>query len=272
MKLNQYICKTCGTEFTESANPPDSCPVCKDERQFVGYNGQEWTTMESLQQEYSITMKEIGSGVHALQVEPSFAIGQRALLVQTDTGNMLWDCIPLINNEIISRMHELGGIDMIAVSHPHFYSAIVRWSRAFDNIPVYLHQADKNWVMRPDNVITFWNGRAYDLTDELILVNPGGHFDGGTILYRKKNGKRPGAIFTGDIIHVVADRQWVSFMYSFPNLIPLPSKKVQDIADIVCKFQFDEIYGAWDGKEIHTNGNAVVRTSADRYSNAIREQ
>jgi hypothetical protein len=30
-----------------------------------------------------------------------------------------------------------------------------------------------------------------------------------------------GALFSGDIIQVVPDRRWVSFMYSYPNLIPL---------------------------------------------------
>ena len=36
-----------------------------------------------------------------------------------------------------------------------------------------------------------------------------------------------GALLSGDIVQVVPDRRYVSFMYSYPNLIPLPAAAVE---------------------------------------------
>jgi hypothetical protein len=80
-----------------------------------------------------------------------------------------------------------------------------------------------------------------------------------------------GAILSGDIIQVVQDRRWVSFMYSYPNLIPLPASKVHGIVDSVEPFRFDRIYGAWWGKTVFTDAKAAVKRSAERYVRAIRE-
>ncbi len=49
--MEKWICKTCGTQFPQSEKPPDACPICLDERQYVGYNGQEWTTLAKIQKD-----------------------------------------------------------------------------------------------------------------------------------------------------------------------------------------------------------------------------
>src|SRR3546814_11319881 len=43
-----FVCSTCGTQFGESAGEPERCPVCEDERQYVGRGGPQWTTLEAL--------------------------------------------------------------------------------------------------------------------------------------------------------------------------------------------------------------------------------
>ena len=55
------------------------------------------------------------------------------------------------------------------------------------------------------------------------------------------------ALLSGDIVQVIPDRRYVSFMYSYPNLIPLPPSKVQHIGDALAPYPFDTIYGAWFG-------------------------
>ena len=89
-----------------------------------------------------------------------FAIGQRALLVQSRAGNVLWDCVSLIDQATIDLLNGLGGVAAIAISHPHYYTTMVECSRAFANAPVYLHIADREWVQRTDPVIEFWDGPA----------------------------------------------------------------------------------------------------------------
>src|SRR5207237_10092701 len=109
----------------------------EDDRQYVGWNGQRWTTIEKLRE--GGRKNEIGDvepGLHALGTKPGFAIGQRALLVRTPAGNLLRDCTPLLGAETIEAVGALGGIAAIAISHPHFYSTCVEWTRTFNDAPI----------------------------------------------------------------------------------------------------------------------------------------
>ena len=70
-------------------------------------------------------------------------------------------------------------------------------------------------------------------------------------------------------MQVVQDRRWVSFMYSYPNLIPLPASEIQRIVAALEPFEFDRIYGAWWGRVVAEEGKGVVKRSAERYLRAI---
>lgn len=182
----------------------------------------------------------------------------------------MWDCISLLDEETIARVDELGGISAIAVSHPHFYSSAVEWAEAF-GAQVYLHHADRQWVMRPHSALRFWEGERLELHSQITLIRGGGHFEGSTMCYWPGGAAGKGALFTGDTIHVVADRRWVSFMASYPNLIPLPATKVAAIQRAVEPYTFDRIYGAWWDRTVATNAKAIVRHSAERYIKAIQD-
>jgi hypothetical protein len=267
--MSNYICVTCGTQFADSQSPPAHCPICEDERQYIGWNGQQWTTLAQLQQEHHNLIKEHEAGLTGIGSEPKFAIGQRGLLVQSANGNLLWDCITLIDDETIAAVQALGGIAAIAISHPHYYSCMVEWSQAFGGVPIYLHVGDREWVMRPDPAIVFWEGATRPLWDGLTLVHCGGHFEGGTVCHWPQGAEGRGALLTGDILQVVQDRRYVSFMRSYPNLIPLPATAIHQIVQAVEPFAFDRIYGAWWDTLITTHAKAAVHQSAERYIRAI---
>lgn len=269
--MTHFICTTCGTQFAATDNYPDHCPICQDERQYVGWQGQQWTTLEALQQNYHNVIKSIEPNLFGIGTHPSFAIGQRALLVQTPAGNILWDCISLIDPMTITTIKALGGIQAIAISHPHYYSSMVAWSHAFD-APIYLHADDRSWVMRPDPAIVFWNGETKSLGKGVVLIRCGGHFAGGTVLHWAAGAAGQGALLSGDILKVVADRRYVSFMYSYPNLIPLAASKVRQIVAAVDPFPFERIYGAWWENIVQADAKAAVTRSAERYIAAISEQ
>ena len=146
---------------------------------------------------------------------------------------------------------------------------MVEWSQAFGGIPIYLHADDHKWVMRPDKAIIFWRGETNCLGGGLTLIRCGGHFDGGTVFHWAGGAEGRGALLTGDIIQVVADRKHVSFMYSYPNYIPLPASAVEKIVQAVEPFQYDRIYGAFWEMVIDRGGKAVVKESAERYLKAI---
>ena len=263
------ICTTCGTQFAATAAPPAHCPICEDERQYIGWQGQQWTTLDALRQDHHNLVKSEEPGLIGIGAQPSFAIGQRALLVQTPAGNVLWDCISLIDDETIAAVQALGGVTAIAISHPHYYSSLVEWSRAFD-APVYLHAADRQWVMRPDPAIRFWEGETLALPGGLTLICCGGHFAGGTVLHWPAGAEGKGVLLSGDILQVVSDRRYVSFMYSYPNLIPLPASQVRQIVARVEPYGFDRIYGAWWDRVVAADAKAAVIRSAERYIAAIQ--
>ena len=87
-----------------------------DERQYVGWEGQVWTNLEELRQKHQADIREEEPGLSGIGMKPSFAIGQRALLVETPAGNVLWECIPLLDEEMVRFVRERGGVAAIAVS------------------------------------------------------------------------------------------------------------------------------------------------------------
>ncbi len=268
--MTNYICKTCGTQFAATEQKPEHCPICEDPRQYIGWNGQQWTTLDELKRDHHNVCKTHEPGLTGIGTHPDFAIAQRALLVQSPHGNVLWDCISLIDEPTRAVVQSLGGISAIAISHPHYYSSMVEWSRAF-NAPVYLHADDREWVMCPDSCIEFWDGETKKLNPDMKLIRCGGHFKGGTVLHWAGGAGGRGALLSGDILTVVSDRRYVSFMYSYPNLIPLPASRVKKIAAAVEPYPFERIYGAWCERVVQEDGKAAVQRSAERYIAALQD-
>jgi len=250
-----WICQTCGIQHAESAEPPARCVICEDSRQYVGWDGQRWTTLEELRASLSADVRD-DHGLLGIGCSPSFAIGQRALVVD----GVLWDCVPLLDG----MAEAAGDLRTIAISHPHYYTTFVDWSHAFDGIPVYVHADDRKWVVRPDSCVEYWEGEELDLGGGLTLLRLGGHFAGGQVLHAGDK------LLVGDIVQVVMDRCWVSFMYSYPNLIPLPAATVRRMVEKLEPYEFDRVYGAWWGRVIAEDGKERVRASAERYVDALR--
>jgi glyoxylase-like metal-dependent hydrolase (beta-lactamase superfamily II) len=265
-----WTCEQCGAQFPKSAAPPASCLICKDERQYVNWKGQQWFSREALTERHRIVWRD-DLGIVGIGLEPGFAIGQRALIVPERDGCVMWDCIPLATREAVDHVRSLGGLKAIAVSHPHYYGAVADWSEAFGGIPVYLHGDDRQWVTRPHPAIVPWTGDRRQLSDGITLVRTGGHFAGGTILHWRAGADGQGALLTGDVAMVAMDRRSLSFMYSFPNYIPLNAASVQRVARAVAPLAFDRIYGAWWGRNIEAGARVAFDASVRRYLAAISD-
>jgi hypothetical protein len=259
-----FICTACGTQYPESGMPPAQCVICEEERQYVPPGGQSWTTLERLRIGHRNSFHQYEVGIFGIGTEPHFAIGQRALLVQTPNGNVLWDCIAFLDDATVAIVKSLGGIKAISISHPHFYTTNAEWSRAFD-APVYLHAADKKWVQTPHPGIKHWDGETLELMPDVTLVRCGGHFPGGTVLHYGKGAGGKGVVCAGDILTVVTDRKWLSFMRSYPNLIPLSAREVEAIGKAMAPFSFEAIYGHYFDRVIARDGKAVLEKSVARY-------
>jgi glyoxylase-like metal-dependent hydrolase (beta-lactamase superfamily II) len=269
--MPNFICVTCGVQYAESMLPPERCAVCEDDRQYVGWEGQKWITLQQLLASHTNRLDVEGPELISLVTEPKFAIGQRALHVRTADGNVLWDCITVIDDRSVAAIHALGGVSAIAISHPHYYASLVEWSRALGDVPVYLHAADGEWVTRPHPAIVFWQGETHVLAPGLTLIRLGGHFPGATVLHWAGGAGGKGVLLSGDVVQVGQDRKSVSFMYSYPNYIPVNAAAVRRIMAALEPFPFDRIYGAWFGQNIQQDAKQVLRRSADRYIAAISD-
>jgi hypothetical protein len=263
--MTRFVCATCGTQFPDAGAPPASCPICTDPRQYLPPGGQRWTTLAELKTAHVNDVRAEGDLV-GIGTVPEFAIGQRALLVPFGDSNLLWDCITLLDDATAEEVARRGGLSAIAISHPHYYSAMVEWAHRF-GCPILLHAADARWVMRPDPAVEHWDGETKDLGHGLTLIRGGGHFPGGTLLHRAGGA---GALLAGDIIQVIPDRTHVAFMWSYPNLVPLPQRAVDELAAAVEPFAYDALYGAWWDTVIPSGAKEVVRRSAQRYARALR--
>jgi glyoxylase-like metal-dependent hydrolase (beta-lactamase superfamily II) len=146
---------------------------------------------------------------------------------------------------------------------------MVEWSRALGDIPIYLHEADRQWVLRDDRAIVYWGGGSLEVAPGISLIHCGGHFAGSTVLHWAEGADGLGALLTGDSIMVAQDRRTVSFMYSYPNLIPLDGAAVERIVEAVAPFEFEQIYGGWTGKNVLEAAGPALRYSARRYLRAI---
>jgi len=189
-----FLCVTCGTEYPHSSEPPSACSICLDERQYVGLQGQQWTTLHELRGEHSNEFVELEPGLTAIKTQPQFAINQRALFVETPEGNVLWDCIALLDPATEAFIRDRGGLRAIAISHPHYYTTMGRWSKEFGDVPVYLHHADREHVVNPGPHLHFWDGDTLPLDAGITLIRCGGHFEGGTVLHWPGTADRKGAL------------------------------------------------------------------------------
>lgn len=180
---NLPVCTACGTQFFEQVS---ECKICDDPRQYVPPSGQSFTTLAEIRSKGHKNMfTPYNNETISITTTPKFAIGQRAILIRTASGkNILWDCITLLDEDTIARVKELGGIDAIVISHPHYYSTHLEWASAF-NCPVYLAAEDREWLARTDD-----NGRQVFLNDvgtDIVIgdvgtgvkiLKLGGHFPG----------------------------------------------------------------------------------------------
>lgn len=127
--LDLLICNTCGTQYSTSSRAElKSCRTCDDPRQYVPRTGQSFTTLGDLRsQEYKNEFTKVDENddkFWSIRTEPAFGINQRAILVKTAHGNILWDCVTYIDDETVEWVKNQGGLAAIVISHPHYYSTV----------------------------------------------------------------------------------------------------------------------------------------------------
>lgn len=262
------VCITCGTSYHQRDEKIEHCKICEDERQYVPASGQKWTTLDALRASHSNKWQQHLPRLFSLQTVPNFAINQRAFLLQTPQGNILWDCIANLDDASEAMITALGGIHAIAISHPHYYSTMQDWAAAF-NAPIYLHASDAEWIMRESPHIQLWQGDEKEIIPAVKLIRLGGHFAGGCVLHWAHE---DGVLLSGDIVQVTPGANAVSFMWSYPNMLPLPAATVKNITQRLADLTFDRLYGAFEQREITANAQQIVMWSGEKYISCLEHE
>ncbi|KAI1424895.1 beta-lactamase-like protein [Xylaria sp. FL1777] len=261
------VCKTCGTQFpTDDRHKVTTCFICDDPRQYVPPSGQSFTSLDALRSSgHSNVFTPVAADPErlvAINTQPRVAIGQRAILVRTPQGNVLWDCVTLLDDETIAKVKELGGLKAIVISHPHYYSTHLEWARAFD-CPVYLAAEDREWLAQQDAsrqvLITETETEVFGTK----VLKLGGHFPGslvllfaGRLLIADTFFATPSGLGNWDADAVGTARErprgmsTFAFMWSYPNMIPLAPDELEHMWAILKKYEFGSTHGAFPGMDI----------------------
>lgn len=265
------VCQACGTQFPSTDRAAvKTCHICDDPRQFVPASGQSFTTVSELKASSEAHYHNVfepypgDDRITYIRTEPSFGIGQRATLIKTPAGNVLWDCITFLDDETIRRIREAGELRAIVISHPHFYSAHVVWARAF-GCPVYISSDDAEWTTMPSE-----HRQLITQTETTILntgvraVKVGGHFPGSLVLLFDRH------VFIADTFMLTlsgvgsydsdalgAKRSakppglnTFTFMWSYPNMIPLPPDEVARMWSVISPYNFTAAHGSFVGRDL----------------------
>lgn len=257
------ICTTCGTQYPPHQPVPELCTICNDDRQYIHENGQNWTTLPDLEKNYTVKISRLTDRIHSIKMQPDFAIANRALLLQSPGGNILWDCIPLPDAQTVEFIRSIGGLQAIAFSHPHYYTTMNVWASLFD-CPVYIHENDRPWIMYPGESTQLWSGESLPFWDGIRMIHTGGHFPGSCVLHIPSPSDR-GTLLCGDSLLLSRSKRHLAVMFSYPNQILLTKAEFAAFHAKTAHLSFDSLYGAFENQDLDGNAMAVFTTSMQRY-------
>jgi glyoxylase-like metal-dependent hydrolase (beta-lactamase superfamily II) len=166
-------------------------------------------------------------------------------------------------------VRETGGLLGIARSHPHLCGVLAEWSARFPapdggGAAMWLPRRDSAWVLRPGDAVRWWEDRQ-EVAPGVTLIRCGGHFAGSAVLHLAEAADGRGALLVGDTMMVLQGGRRVSFMRSYPMLLPLPERYLDALLAALDEVRYDRIYGAWPGLVVPSGGRDVVARSAELY-------
>ncbi|TLD25930.1 hypothetical protein E2P81_ATG09587 [Venturia nashicola] len=242
----------------------------QDPRQYVPPTGQAWTSLSKLRESgFKNVWKrdEVDEMIWFVTSEPKIGIGQRAIFIQTDEGNVLWDCVPYIDENFVQDVKSKGGLKAIVISHPHFYTTHLEYASAF-SCPVYVSSDDSEWLSRADltGLRTPLVTRSTEIIPGITAIKAGGHFPGSLLLHVKTS-TGGNALMLADTIMTVPSGIYhiarpkgttsYSFMWSYPNMIPLNPDDIAGIWSAIKPYKFVRTFGGFMGQDVR--GDADLR-------------
>lgn len=130
------LCVSCPTQTSYGGDDLDCgasdaayrCPMprsmpCLDPRQYIGIQGQKWTTLRALVESdtYHNDFHElVAAAAWTFKTRPAFGIGQRAFLLKTagdDGGLIMWDCVAYPDDATMQAIDRIPSPTWSSVIH-----------------------------------------------------------------------------------------------------------------------------------------------------------
>lgn len=257
------ICLECGVQYPPKADTTD-CAICENERGGLNSVQQLWTSLTRLKEGPYSNAIRLDGPLMGIGTSPRFGMGPRALIVPTPDGNLLWDCVSLLDETTIETVFALGGLAAIAVAHPRNFGTMIEWSKVFGDIPIYVYDKDAPYVPQND-AVEIWRGNSYEVFTGITLYNSGAYKVGGTVAHWENGADGEGVLLSSDTIQVARDTRWVGFMHSYKYGIPEHPDMVIASLGMISNLKFDVVYGSkWD-RVVTEDGKSAVLRSFERY-------
>lgn len=270
------ICVACMTQYS---TPRSECPICLDPRQFVPATGQSWTSLRKLAEEKhtnKIVADQQDERVCFILTEPSTGIGQTPILIKTSRATYMWDCNAFLSENLFNQLTTMQPpLKAIAISHPHFFSTSLTWSRCL-KVPLILAAADKHWFQRLSDVKEGeieWVHNVASLEDGVTMIQCGGHFPGSSVLHWDRSLEpefesdkhcRTGIILCSDTAMIQPTQQGFTFQWSVPNMIPLNPHEMKGIADRLRDVPFEQATSTWPHRFVRKNAREILLDSIQK--------
>ncbi len=238
MPLRPYACSNCGHWQRYFSIPPD-CPVCSDVRNDLPDDGWSFVTPEQLVLRLAFHWREAIPGVWEFWSTPRFGLDSHGWLLTYPDGNVAFECAPLYDAAQLSQIERLGGIRVLAASHPHGYGALWQLQDHFA-ADLLIQKDDLQWT-KAVRVTLPYDGE-FEIRPGLTLYHTGGHYDGHAILYDSERR----AVFAGDALKIdMTDggvAEGLSCHKAYHKKIPLTINEAKRYRSIFEKLDFDAVF------------------------------
>ena len=241
MPLSPYACSNCGHWQFHFAVPPN-CPICSDVRNDLPEDGWDFRTPQDLAG-LAHHQHEVMQGLWEFSTTPRFGLDSHGWLLIEPDGNVAFEAAPIYDEVALARIEALGGVRVLAASHPHGYGALWQLQRRFDP-ELLIQKLDLQWT-KAFRVTRPWDER-HEIKPGLVLHHTGGHYDGHAVLHDA----RRGAVFVGDALKLDfgADGRLaaLSCHKAYHKQIPLSPNEARRYRAVFETLDFDTVFTPFD--------------------------
>ena len=237
MPLEHYACSNCGHwQVWFSGQTPLGCPICMDTRNALPPDGWDFKDEPWAEATFTTHWREVAPDLWAFWCTPKFGLGATGWLMIRDDGNVMFESCPWYSADALARIRALGGVAVLASSHPHGYGALWQVQREFEPV-LTVHRADISYTKAFR--VTWPADDVHELAPGLTLHHVGGHYEGHSVLHDALNRR----LFVGDALKIEQEADGTSTAISchkaFHYEIPLSHGELAKYVEVFRTLPFD---------------------------------